>query len=103
MLGHLAQVFVRQVFEQVRHGRIAAPPVTKIEQLVIEIARRLASDTRKVPRRRGPPLRAMAGGAGQRARGHAIGIVRLGGEIGRLRHLRAGMAHSHGARRQREP
>ena len=42
--GDLAQVVVRQVLDQVVHGRVVAPPLAEVEQLVVEVAGRLAGD-----------------------------------------------------------
>ena len=57
--GHLLQVVVGQVLDQVRHQRVVAPTVAKVEQLVVEVAapacRRCAGSSRRW--RRGLPCR----------------------------------------------
>ena len=82
---HLAQVVVGQVFDEVAHLRVAAPPIAKVEQLIGQIPRRFARDARKVPLWRGPALFAMARRAGQHTRRHRCsghGRGRCGGRSG---------------------
>ena len=55
-----------------RHQAIVPPSIPKIKQLVVQVARRLASQARVVAIRRGAAMRAVAGGAGQRALGHVV-------------------------------
>jgi hypothetical protein len=48
MLGNFSQVCVRQVGDQIVHGRIRPSTVPKRNQLVVKVGRGLARDARKV-------------------------------------------------------
>ncbi|MNT60571.1 hypothetical protein D3C72_1981590 [compost metagenome] len=47
ILGNFAQVIVRQVFNHIVHQRILAPSLAKVQQLVVQVAGRLAGDAGK--------------------------------------------------------
>ena len=72
------------MLQQVRHLRIAAPAITEIEQLVVQISRRFSRDAREITVRSGTPLLAMARGAGLHTRRHIHG--RRGGHRGSEQH-----------------
>jgi hypothetical protein len=72
MPSDLQQVSVAERVHHARHQAVVAPPVAEVEQLVIEVARRLAGQAGVVAVGPGAALVAMAGGAGQHALGHAV-------------------------------
>lgn len=73
------QVGVVERLEQPRHQAVMAAPVAKVQQLVVQVARRLAGDARVIAVGPGAALLAVAGGAGQHALGHAVFHPRFGG------------------------
>jgi hypothetical protein len=97
VLRDLAQVVVGQVLDEVGHRRVAAPPLSEVDQLVVEVARGLAGDARKEPFVGGPALPTMTGGAGLDALRDRVGhlqrlAARRGGQAG-LRRRGAGEEH----------
>ena len=77
MPRNLKQIGVGQRVDQLRHQPIAAPAFAEIEQLVVEIALRLAGQPWIEPIGRGAALATVATGAGQRALGQ--GVLERGG------------------------
>ena len=72
ILRYLHQVSIAQRRNQLRHQPIVPPPFTKVQQLVVQVAGRLARQARVVAIRCRAALRAMAAGTGQRALGHGV-------------------------------
>jgi hypothetical protein len=77
---HRLQIRIGQKFQQVVHRRIFAPAAAEGEELIVEVAGRLAGKTRKIDVAGAFTLVAMTGRAGFHPRRH--GIRRL---VGRLR------------------
>lgn len=73
MAGDLPQVVIVQVFEQARHQRVVAASFAKPDQLVVQIAGRLARDARQIALVAGTAFLAVAGGAGTHAFGQGVG------------------------------
>ena len=76
MFGHLLEVGVGQKIQQIVHRRIFAAPVPERDQLIVEVACRLSRQPRKIHVAGPLTLRAVAGGAGEHARGHRVGRLR---------------------------
>ena len=72
MLRHLHQVGIGQRGNQLRHQRVVALAFTKVDQLVVQITRRLARQPRVIAIRCSAPLWAVAGRASQRALRHVV-------------------------------
>ena len=72
MRRDFAQVVVAEVVEQGRHARVVATPFLKMAQLVVKIAFRFARNTREKTGVGGPPLLAVAQGAGHDPLRHGI-------------------------------
>ncbi len=86
--GNFAQIAVAQVLQQTRHQRVMTAPFAKADQLVVQIAGRLAGDAGQIALIAGSAFIAVASGAGP----HAFG-QRVGHRPGRrLRGRRAGQA-----------
>jgi len=70
--GDVHQIGIAERIDHAGHEAVMAAPVAKVQQLVVEVARRLAGQARVVAIGPGAALLAMAGGAGQQALGHAV-------------------------------
>ena len=72
VLGDFAQVTVIEWVDQAAHQGVMAAPFPEIDQLVVQVARRLASESRVVAVRAGATLLTVACGARQRALRHGV-------------------------------
>jgi hypothetical protein len=72
MPGDLQQVGVAERVHHARHQAIVAPPVTEVEQLVVEVACRFAGQAGVVAVGASAALIPVAGGAGEHALCHAV-------------------------------
>lgn len=70
--GHCIQVSVGQMCHQMIQRRIDAAALSKIDQLVVQVALRFAGNAREVAGAGGAALLAMAHHAGARALRHAV-------------------------------
>ena len=70
--GNFQQVRVAQWVHQLGHQCVMPPPGFEADQLVVQVARRFARQTRVIAVSRCTPLVAVAGGAGLGALGNVV-------------------------------
>ena len=73
---HLLQIRIAEIFQQKVHGRIFPPVVLEGEQLVVEIAGRLAAEPREVDVDGALASAAVARGTGLDPGGHGVRRLR---------------------------